>query len=313
MIASSQSLLPPWSPPLVVNASAFLAIFVYGRGWLRLHATFPKLISALRLGAFLAGVAAVWLAIGSPLEAFDDVSLTVHMAQHLLLMTIAPPLILLGWPALPLLRGLPQWALRLIVGPISRSEVFKSIAGALTHPALCWLAATFALVGWHVPGVFEAALRREWLHHLEHASFLAAGLLFWWPVVQPWPSIGRWPRWLIPLYLFAATLPCDVLSAFLVFCDRVVYASYLSARSGFGLTALQDQQCAAALMWVSVTVLFLIPAIVVTMEMLSPMKTHTTEEPRIGEQFVQHATARSHRPHHAFTVSSDSSRPASAR
>jgi len=287
MIASSQSVLPSWSPPILVDASVLLAISVYARGWIRLHATFPKLVSTVRLASFLAGIAGIWLAIGSPLEAFDDVSLTVHMAQHLLLMTIAPPLILLGWPALPLLRGLPQSIVRLVVGPISRSEFFKSIAGVVTHPAFCWLAATFALVGWHVPGVFEAALRREWLHHLEHASFLAAGLLFWWPVVQPWPSVGRWPRWLIPLYLFGATLPCDVLSAFLVFCDRVVYASYLSAPSAFGLTPLQDQQCAAALMWVSVTVLFLIPALVVTMEMLSLRETHGIKEPRTKEQFVR--------------------------
>lgn len=280
MVTSAQALLQSWSPPVAVTASLCLAVLVYARGWIRLHATFPRLISASRLAAFLVGVAGIWVAIGSPLEAFDDVSLTVHMVQHLLLMSFAPPLILLGWPALPFLHGLPQWAGRFIVGPVSRSEFFKSLAGAVTHPVVCWLAAALALVGWHIPGVFEAALGWEWLHELEHASFLAAGLLFWWPVVQPWPSTIRWPRWSIPLYLFCATLPCDVLSAFLVFCDRVVYVSYLSGPSIFGISALQDQQCAAALMWVSVTVLFLVPAIVVTMEILSPAKTHLSEEPR---------------------------------
>jgi putative membrane protein len=282
MITSAQPLLQSWSPPIVVNASLCLTALVYARGWVRLRATFPKLISAWRLGAFLTGVAGIWLAIGSPLEAFDDLSLTVHMVQHLLLMSFAPPLILLGWPALPLLHGLPQWTGRFIVGPLGRSAFFKWLASAVTHPVVCWLAAAFALVGWHIPGVFEAALRSEWLHELEHASFLAAGLLFWWPVVQPWPSASRWPRWSIPLYLFCATLPCDVLSAFLVFCDRVVYVSYLSAPSMFGMSALQDQECAAALMWVSVTLLFLVPAIVVTMEILSPAKAHWAAH-RTGE------------------------------
>src|ERR1700689_3072162 len=164
MITSTQALLQSWSPPVAVNALLCLAFLVYARGWIRLRATFPKLISAWRLAAFLSGAAGIWLAIGSPLEAFDDVSLTVHMMQHLLLMSFSPPLILLGWPALPLLRGLPQWAGRFIVGPVGRSAFFKWLAGTVTHPVVCWLAAACALVGWHIPGVFEEALRWEWLH-----------------------------------------------------------------------------------------------------------------------------------------------------
>ncbi len=279
MLTSAHALLQSWSPPIAVNLSLCLAAFVYARGWIRLHASFPKLISPWRLAAFLAGLGGIWLAIGSPLEAFDDVSLTVHMVQHLLLMSFSPPLILLGWPALPLLRGLPQSIRRSVVGPVSRFEFVKWASGTVTQPVVCWLAAAVALIGWHIPGAFEAALRWEWLHELEHASFLATGLLFWWPVVQPWPSSNRWPRWSIPLYLFVATLPCDVLSAFLAFCDRVVYGSYLSGPSISGISALQDQECAAALMWVSVTLVFLIPAILITMEILSPSKAHG-EEPR---------------------------------
>ena len=262
------------------------AILIYARGWIRLYGSFPRLISAWRLAAFLAGVAGIWLAIGSPIEAFDDVSLTVHMVQHLLLMSFSPPLILLGWPALPILRGLPQWMVRFIVGPVSRSRFFKGLASVATHPVVCWLAAAFALAAWHIPGIFETALRLIWLHEWEHVSFLIAGLLFWWPVVQPWPSASRWPRWSIPLYLFCATLPCDVLSGFLAFCDRVVYASYLSARPMFGISPLQDQECAAALMWVSVTLVLLVPAIVVTMEILSPRKAHWAEEPLTGSRGV---------------------------
>lgn len=286
MVISTQSLMQSWSPPIALNASLCLAILVYARGWIRLHATFPKLISAWRLSAFIAGVTGIWLAIGSPLEAFDDVSLTVHMVQHLLLMSFSPPLILLGWPALPFMRGLPQWFGRFIVGPVSRSEFFKWLASTVTYPLVCWLAAALALVGWHIPGVFEAALRWEWLHELEHASFFATGLLFWWPVVQPWPSTNRWPRWSILLYLFCATLPCDVLSAFLAFCDRVVYVSYLSAPPMFGISALQDQECAAALMWVSVTLILLVPAIILTMKILSPTTAHLSEEPRAGTRGV---------------------------
>jgi putative membrane protein len=280
MIIGTQALLQSWSPPVAVNASLCLATLLYTRGWIRLRAARPKLISAWRLTAFLAGVAGMWLAIGSPLAAFDDVSLTVHMVQHVLLMSVSPPLILVGWPALPLLRGLPQSVAHHAIGPVLRLHPVRRVGHVVTRPVVCWLAAAFALVGWHLPGVFEAALRSDWLHELEHLSFLGAGLLFWWPVVQPWPSTPRWPRWSIPLYLFCATLPCDVLSAFLAFCGRVVYVSYLSGPRTFGMSPLQDQECASAFMWVSVTLVLLLPAVIVTMEILSPPRTNWQQEPR---------------------------------
>ena len=236
MTPDTQSILESWSPPIGVNVALALAVLVYGRGWISLRGAFPKLISAWRLAAFLAGIASVWIAIGSPVNAFDDVSLTVHMAQHLLLMAVAPALILLAAPALPVLRGLPQWTVRMVVAPALRWNPVKWFGRSLSKPAICWLAASLALIGWHIPAVFDLALRWGWLHELEHASFFAAGLLFWWPVIQPWPSVARWPRWSIPLYLFCATLPCDLLSGFLVFCDRVVYSSYLSDPSLFHMS-----------------------------------------------------------------------------
>ena len=103
-------------------------------------------------------------------------------------------------------------------------------------------------------------------------GFFVAGLLFWIPVVQPRPSLARWPRWSVPLYLFLATLPCDALSAFLTFCDRVVYRHYLPAHRLFNISARADQECAGALMWVWVTFAYLAPAAAVTIEMLSPQQ-----------------------------------------
>jgi cytochrome c oxidase assembly factor CtaG len=108
---------------------------------------------------------------------------------------------------------------------------------------------------------------KSW-HEVEHASFLAAGLLFWWPV------IGRELRWSIPLYLFLATLPCDALSAFLTFCDRVVYPHYLHAHRLFDISPLGDQEFAGALMWVCITFVYLGPATVVTIQLLSPQRRH---------------------------------------
>jgi putative membrane protein len=277
MTSDAQAVLHSWSPPLAVNLALGLTVIIYERGWFRLHATFPDLFSFWRLAAFLTGIISVWIAVGSPLAAFDDISLTVHMVQHLLLMAIAPAFILLGVPALPLLQGLPQLVARSVAGPILRWAPLKRFGHLLTNPAIAWLAATLALVAWHVPQIFEAALRREWLHNSEHLSFLVAGLLFWWPVVQPWPSTPRWPRWSVPLYLFAATLPCDALSGFLAFCDRVVYVSYNSAPRLLNISPLEDQQLAAVLMWSCVTIILLVPAVIVTMQMLAPQDSRLAE------------------------------------
>jgi putative membrane protein len=276
MNADAHAILQSWSNLLGPDSALCLTALVYARGWFRLRSAFPNLLSPWRLAAFFAGIISIWIAIGSPLNAFDDVSLTVHMLQHLLLMSLAPPLILLGAPQLPLLHGLPQPLARGVVSPILRWAPVKRLGDLLANPAFGWFAAAAALIGWHVPAIFALALRWNWLHELEHASFLGAGLLFWWPVIQPWPSVARWPRWSIPLYLFCATLPCDALSAFLVFCDRVVYSPYLSAPRVFAWSALEDQQCAAALMWVSVTILLLVPAVMVTIQILAP------QDPRVA-------------------------------
>jgi putative membrane protein len=284
MNMQAQLVSQPWSAPVAVDASLCLAALIYAKGWHRLRTVADRQFPAWRLAAFFAGLAAVWIAICSPLQALDDVSLTIHMVQHLLLAAVAPPLLLLAAPELPLLRGLPQSLARGVVSSLLRLPATKKFGHMVSNPAICWLVATLALIGWHVPAVFELALRWDWLHKLEHASFLGAGLMFWWPVIQPWPSTPRWPQWSIPLYLFAATLPCDALSGFLSFCDRVVYSSYISAPGVFGLSPLEDQQCAAALMWVAVTFIFLTPAVLVTLRILSPRKSVLPDDPAAAPQ-----------------------------
>jgi putative membrane protein len=231
---------PPIAVPLVLIAVAL----IYLRGWYRLRATRPHEIGARQLAEFIGGLFVLWVATGSPLAAMDHQYLTAHMLQHLLIMTVAAPLILLAAPAI---------ALR-------------------PSPLFCWLAATATVIGWHVPAVFELGMQSVWSHGIEHAWFLAAGLLFWWPVVGQ--SLGEPPRWSVPVYLFLATLPCDALSAFLTFCNRVVYPHYLLAPHRF--SPLGDQECAGALMWVWVTFAYLAPAVVLTIQMLSP-------QPRVTE------------------------------
>ncbi|MEO8025217.1 MAG: cytochrome c oxidase assembly protein [Bryobacteraceae bacterium] len=257
---------------LPVTLGLLLAALVYLRGWNHLRSTIPDAIPDMRSfrrpAAFLGGLACIWIAVGSPLAMMDEELLTVHMVQHLLLMTAAPPLIWLSSPVLPFLHGLPKFAMRGALGPLLRIPLVQSLGQFLANPVFCWFAATTVLMGWHVPAAFALGMSSEFWHHAEHASFVLAGLLFWWPVVPSWPSVSN-PRWPIVMYLFLATLPCDALSAFLVFCGRVVYPAYLDAPRHTAMSPLQDQQCAGALMWACVTFAYLVPAVVITTRLLS--------------------------------------------
>jgi putative membrane protein len=257
-----------WPFLLAVTSTLVVTAWVYVRGWLALRSAFPNLIAAWRLTAFTGGLVLVWIVMGSPLATLDHQLLTIHMLKHLLLMTVAAPLILAGAPALTLVCGLPKLFIKRY--PPLGSLPARWLERCLRHPALCWLAGTAAVIGWHIPVVFQLGMRSHGIHILEDLSFLVAGLLFWWPIVPSPSSAERSPRWSMALYLFLATLPCDVLSAFLVFCNRLVYPSYLSTSQRFNILRFADQECAGALMWMWVTFAYLIPAVAITLQMLSP-------------------------------------------
>src|SRR6202171_4535043 len=126
-----------------------LLAFVYSRGWFRLRRASPISFPPWRATAFVAGLFSVWIALGSPLAELDHQLLTVHMMKHLVLMTVGAPLILLGAPAMPLLRGLPKWFMRLSLLVLSRTP--PSLGHYLSNPIFCWLAGTSAVIAWHIP------------------------------------------------------------------------------------------------------------------------------------------------------------------
>ena len=247
---------------LVVTALVFL------RGWLFLRSSALKITSARRAFSFLLGLFFIWVAMASPIAALDHELLTVHMLQHLLLMTFAPLLIWLGAPVGPVLHGLPRRFVEQTLLPLWKSRPETRWVKAMVSPEFAWLAACAALVGWHIPTFFALGMQSVAWHLFEHMSFLATGLLFWWPVVHC--SAGSRQDLSMILYLFFATLPCDILSGFLVFSDRVVYPIYFSSSHLLGLSPLVDQQCAAALMWTCVTIVYFVAGAILTMRLLSP-------------------------------------------
>jgi cytochrome c oxidase assembly factor CtaG len=268
-----------------ISGALIFAAFLYSHRWLNVRSRHHGNVEGWRAGSFVFGLSFIWIATASPLAALDHEMLTAHMVQHLLLMTLAPPLILLGMPRRPLTHGLSQGFLQAI-GPPLQSEPIQQLARAVTHPAFCWVAAAGTLVVWHIPSVFMLGLRSHMWHGAEQVSFLATGLLFWSPVVQPSQNSRKWPESSILLYLFLATLPCDILSGFLVFCDRVVYPVFLSSPHSFSLSPLEDQQCAGALMWTCITVVYLIAGAFFTARLLSPYRSEELAIPQFDSRGI---------------------------
>ena len=191
-------------------------------GWRRLSRDLPERLPAWRAFSFLLGLTTFFLAVASPLDAFANLLLQIHMLQHFLLMMVAPPLLWLGLPELPLLHGLPEVMRRDGIGPFLRWPVLHRVRSFLTHPAVCFGAFVGVTWLWHIPAFYETALVDPFWHEVEHAAFFGSALLFWFPVIQPWPSVARWSRLAMVPYLFLASLQATVFSALFVFSDRVL-------------------------------------------------------------------------------------------
>ncbi len=263
-------ILVAWSFPLVPFIALALLLIIYLRGWRAAHKTRPHELPEWRAACFVAGLFSLWIALASPIDALDDYLLTAHMIQHFILMSIAPPLVMLGAPAVPLLRGLPRILIRRALGPLLRQGWFHALSRFVTHPVVAWLAMNIAYLGWHVPVMFELTFQSEQIHDFEHLCFFLTSLLFWWVVLMPWPARRRWPRWTVIPYLLSSDILNTILSAILAFSGRVLYPSYASAERISFLSPLNDQIAAGSEMWVLNSIVFLVPAISITIQLLSP-------------------------------------------
>ena len=188
----------------------------------------------------------LFVALGPPLDDWSDhYLLLAHMVQHLLLIMLAAPLLLYGTPA---------WVLE----PLTRNRITNTIGYWLTRPVIAYSVANAVFVLWHVPMLFEMALRSQPVHGFEHATMLGTALLAWWPILGPLP---QWPRLALPLhslYFFAMTLPGSAVGAFITFADPGLYAPYDTAKRIFGIDLATDQQAAGLLMWVALGTIYLL-------------------------------------------------------
>ena len=261
----------PWLSTVLLACA-----LIYVRGWGDLRRRGVARWHHGQLMAFLAGLAAIFLALASPIELFTGLLLQLHMVQHLLLTMVAPPLLWLSSPLLPILRGLPVPVRGYWVAPLIRLSLVRWFFQKLTHPFIALPVFVTATWVWHVPAFYDHALRSTGWHYLEHLCFLNAALLFWYPIVRPYPSRPRWSVWLLLPYLLLADVQNTILSALLTFSERVLYASYREVPRIGQLSALDDQSAAGVLMWVPGSLVYLLPLFWISVGLFSGPRRRTS-------------------------------------
>ena len=239
-----------WSlrPEVVLPLLALAGLYALGHS--RLARRAPRSIAARRPVLILVGLAALVLALVSPLDGLAATLFVAHMVQHMLLIMVAAPALLLADP-FPIV----VWALPVATRPhlrrwITRTSVLGRLWRNATAMRLAWIVSACILWGWHVPGAYDAALSSRWLHNLEHASFFVGAIVFWWPVIHPAPRFRPAPpHALRVVYLVLAAFQTAALGLVLTLAPAVLYRSYAAVSRPGGLDALEDQMWGGVAMW----------------------------------------------------------------
>ena len=243
-----------WEPFTV--AIIFLSAALYGAGvralWRRAGA--GRGIARWEAAAFLAGLATVAAALLSPLAWLSTILFSAHMTQHELLMLVSAPLLAFGRPLQAFLWALSP-ARREGLGSITRRPPVLLTWHALTGPAAAFVLHALALWIWHVPAMYEAALRSSGIHALQHASFLVTAALFWWGMI--YGRYGRLGYGIGVLYVFLTAVHSSLLGALMTVAPRLWYPTYAGSGGSWNVDALEDQQLAGLLMWVPSGVIFI--------------------------------------------------------
>jgi putative membrane protein len=205
--------------------------------------------------AFIGGWLALFVALLSPLHPWGEVLFSAHMTQHEVLMLLAAPLLVLGRPLVPLLWALPaRW--RSTVGAIGKRRSVRAVWHTLTNPLVAWGVHAVALWVWHIPSLFQATLTSDFVHTLQHLSFLGSALLFWWALIHGRRGLMGYGA--AVLYMFTTSVHSGVLGALITFARSVWYPAYADSTASWGLTPLEDQQLGGLIMWVPAGLVYII-------------------------------------------------------
>jgi putative membrane protein len=247
-----------WGAEPAVWSGIGLLALAYGLGlavlWRRAgigHGIRPR-----QAAAFAGGLLALVLALASPVDHLAEELLSAHMVQHLLLVMVAAPLLVLGEPMVAFAWALPRRPRLAIAGAWHRAGGVRHAWRWVSGATVAWVLHLAALYVWHLPVLYQAALASELLHALEHAFFLGTGLLFWYALLRL-TSHRRTGHGAAVLYLFAAAMAETPLGALMLFSQQLWYPVYAATAPAYGLTGLEDQQLAGTIMWVPPGVLML--------------------------------------------------------
>ncbi len=269
-----------WSFDPWVIAPLLLAHWLYGRGILRAwrRAGVGRIVSRWRAACFLAGELVLVVALVSPLDPMGETLLTAHMAQHILLMAVAPPLLVLGLPVRAWMWALPRDWRRLSATPAIRA--LNGFMMAPSRPLGATLLASAVMWAWHAPALFEAALIHPWVHTLEHVSFFATSLLFWRAALaRDTPPVVSAASVLVTFMIGG------MLGGLLVLAPFPLYDWYGDHARLWGMTTLEDQQLAGISMWVLAAGIYLAAFAGFAFRsvgVLAPQRSRPRAEPRIG-------------------------------
>ncbi len=250
--ATATNLLLAWDwRPEIILPLVFLGV-CYSLGWWRLRRQGRRrLATSRRLASYLGGLAILAVALLSAVDSLQSVLFSVHMVQHELLMMVTPPLLLLANPLPFLLWGLPAGPRQAVGSLLSRRAAFRRVVRHLTRPWVAWALYVGALWLWHVPVAYDAALRYDLIHDLEHLSFFGTAMLFWWHVTGAAPRIhGSLGYGLRMAYVLAALVQNEILGVSIAFADQPIYLHYTTVPRLWGLSVLEDQMLGGAIMWI---------------------------------------------------------------
>lgn len=261
----------PVEPPLFV---VVLVAALYWSGGRRRVSVRRGVDRPAKSVAFYLGLLTILVALDSPLDPLADTLFAAHMAQHVLLLTVAPALIVLAAPWTQIWQPLPLGFRRTVAKAVvvhPRARPLRATAHALGQPVVAWVLFNVNMLLWHLPALYDLTLRSQAVHELEHALFFFTGLLFWAQVFDSVPFRARLSWLWRAAYTTTGMLVGWVLAVVLAFAPTPLYHAYASlpSRPG-GISALADQQVAAGVMWVPGSLVYTVAILVFFYRWLGP-------------------------------------------
>ena len=255
-----------FDPSIILGLTLFIGAYLIAIGPLRNQFPNARPVPQGRVISFLLGALAMFIALASPIDEIGDHYLfSVHMVQHLLLMLIMPPLVLLG---------IPGWLLE----PILQNATLTRMARFVTRPvtAIILFNTLFAL--YHIPALYDLSLQNHSIHIVIHLLLMATATISWMPILSPTQILPRLSYPLQIMYLFLQAIPPTLLAALITFADTVLYPTYARAPRIFGGTALEDQQNSGLIMWIPGTAVYLLALTIVFFKWFGGEQTAEAEQ-----------------------------------